>query len=127
MIAIHSEFAEEANCALYLALDALFLLTRLHLRESGNPAPSSYDAQAFIHVLFGQEQSGQRFFGEWYDERVMTMHPENRFGSFRHAPLSHCAFHTLFEDVREVYRELVLLGTTPHQPTRGRSKAHPNS
>jgi hypothetical protein len=109
MIAMHSEFAEEANYALYLALDALFSLTRRHLRERGNPNPSSFDAQAFIHDLFGQEQSGQRFFADWYDERVMTMHPENRFGIFRHAPISHCAFHTLFEDVREVYRELVLL------------------
>lgn len=111
MIAMHSEFAEEANYALYLALDALFSLTRRHLRKCGNPDPSSYDAQIFIHDLFGQEQSGQRFFEDFYDERVMTMHPENRFGIFRHAPLSHCDFHTLFEDVREVYRELVLLGS----------------
>jgi len=109
MIAMHEELAEEANYALYVALDALFSLVRRHLMKLGNPNPTSYDAQAFIHDLFNEEQSGMRFFEEFYDDRIMTMHPDNRYGIFRHAPISHCDFHSLFSMVREVYHEVALL------------------
>ncbi|WP_188515262.1 hypothetical protein [Blastomonas aquatica] len=108
MIAMHFELAEEANYPLYVALDALFSLIRRQLIKMGNPNPSSYDAQAFVHHLFDEDQSGMRFFEEFYDDRIMTMHPENRYGIFRHAPISHCDFHSLFETVREVYREIAL-------------------
>jgi hypothetical protein len=108
MVAMHAEFAEEANYALYVALDALFSLVRRQLMKAGNPNPSSYDAQNFVHHLFNENESGMRFFEEFYDDRIMTMHPDNRYGIFRHAPISHCDFHSLFEMVREVYREFAL-------------------
>jgi hypothetical protein len=108
MLSMHAEFAEEANYGLYIALDALFALTRRRLKRSGNPDPSSTDAQACLEDLFGQPRTGSKFFEDYYDERVMTMHPENRFGVFRHAPIKHCDFHCLFEDMREAYRELAL-------------------
>lgn len=109
MVAMHVELAEEANYPLYVALDALFSVVRRHLMKMGNPNPSSYDAQIFVHDLFDEDQSGMRFFEEFYDDRIMTMHPDNRYGIFRHAPISHCDFHSLFEMVREVYREVALL------------------
>lgn len=109
MVAMHGEFAEEANYSLYVALDALFSLIRRRLIKMGNPNPSSYDAQIFVHDLFGEDQSGMRFFEEFYDDRIMTMHPDSRFGIFRHAPILHCNFHSLFEMVREVYHEVALL------------------
>lgn len=108
MVAMHAEFAEEANYALYVALDALFSLVRRHLMKAGNPNPSSYDAQSLVHQLFNEKQSGLRFFEDFYDDRIMTMHPDNRYGVFRHAPISHCDFHSLFEILRDVYREFVL-------------------
>ncbi|EPR17902.1 hypothetical protein M527_14535 [Sphingobium indicum IP26] len=108
MVAMHAEFAEEANYALYIALDALFSLVRRQLMKAGNPNPSSYDAQSFVHRLCNEDQSGMRFFEEFYDDRIMTMHPDNRYGIFRHAPISHCDFHSLFGMVREVYREFAL-------------------
>ena len=97
MLAMHSQFVEEANYGLYIALDVLFSLIRQELRKRGIPNPTSYDAQALVHELFGEEQSGMRFFEDFYDDRVMTMHPDNRYGEFRHAPLSNCDFHTLFD------------------------------
>lgn len=109
MVAMHTELAEEANYALYVALDALFSLVRRQLMKMGNPNPSSYDAQIFVHNLFDEDESGMRFFEEFYDDRIMTMHPDNRYGIFRHAPISHCDFHSLFEMVREVYREVALI------------------
>lgn len=109
MVAMHVELSEEANYPLYIALDALFSIIRRRLMKLGNLNPSSHDAQRFVHDLFGEEQSGMRFFEEFYDDRIMTMHPDNRYGVFRYAPISHCDFHSLFEMVREVYRELALL------------------
>ncbi|MBE2993061.1 hypothetical protein IFR23_13720 [Sphingomonas sp. CFBP 13603] len=116
MVAMHVEFAEEANYPLYVALDALFSLIRRHIVKMGNPNPSSYDAQIFVHDLFDEEQSGTRFFEEFYDDRIMTMHPDNRYGIFRHAPISNCDFHSLFEMVREVYREVAILSKIASPP-----------
>lgn len=109
MVGVHLELAEEANYPLYVALDALFSLIRRRLMRMGNPNPSSVDAQSFVHNLFGEHQSGARFFEEYYDDRIRTMHPDDRFGIFRHAPISQSDYYSLFASVREVYRELVLL------------------
>jgi hypothetical protein len=109
MISRHAQFTEEASYSLYVSLDALFSLTRRHLVSSGLSNPSSYDAQAFIHDLFQEEQSGTRFFEDFYNDRLMSVHPDNRYGVFRHAPISHCDVYTLSECLRDVYRQMVLL------------------
>ncbi|MCW2349812.1 hypothetical protein [Sphingobium sp. B12D2B] len=112
MVAIHVELAEEANYPLYVALDALFSLIRRQLIKMGNSNPTSHDAQNFVHDLFEEDHSGMRFFEDFYEDRVMTMHPDNRYGIFRHAPISHSDFYSLFIMVREVYREFALLSKT---------------
>ena len=108
MIATHAEFVEEANYALYVSLDALFSTVRRRLIRTGNTNPSAYDAQAYVHNMFNETQSGMRFFEEFYIDRIMTMHPENKYGIFRHAPISHSDFHYLFKMARTVYREVAL-------------------
>lgn len=109
MLVGHRSFAEEANYPLWISLDASFSLICEILREQGNGNPSAIDAQNFIHDAFDEPQSGNRYFEEFYEDRIMSMHPQNRFGTFGFAPIKHCDFYYLHNGLREVYR-LILLG-----------------
>ncbi|MXO70011.1 hypothetical protein GRI72_14515 [Altererythrobacter marinus] len=70
--------------------------------------PTSVDAQNFIHDAFAEERSGLKYFEEFYEDRIVTMHPKNRFGVFGSAPLGQDEFYWLHNGLRDVYRFLIL-------------------
>lgn len=117
MLNIHQVFAEEANYPLWISLDASFAIIQEVLRDTGVPNPSAVDAQNFLHDAFSEARSGSRYFEEFYEDRIMTMHPQNRFGTFAFAPIGHDDFYALHDMLREVYR-YVLLGAIvdPQEP-----------
>ncbi|WP_175205305.1 hypothetical protein [Achromobacter anxifer] len=85
MLATHPEFQEEAAIATFIALDASFEMVRRHLQERGISNPSAADAARWFHETFdgplGFEQPEDgRFFGEFYTQRIQTLHPGSRFG-----------------------------------------------
>jgi hypothetical protein len=124
MLWMHRSFAEEANYALYVSLDASFAKVRNLLRAEGNPSPSAYDAQRYIHDAFDEPDSGYKYFEEFYDDRIRTMHPESRLGTFAYAPLGRDDFYWLFRGLREVWRLLAIgevlapPSVTPHPRPR---------
>ena len=104
----HQMFTLEALYSLYVALDATFSLVCRKLKEQGITKPDAWDAQAFLEEAEGRPNEGFPYFGDFYVDRVSTMHPESRFGVFPYAPVSNCDAHTLFEELREVFRLLIL-------------------
>jgi hypothetical protein len=108
MLWMHRSFAEEANYALYVSLDASFTVVRALLKANGNPDPSAYDAGHFIQTAFGEEATGIRYFEDFYEDRIRTMHPESRLGTFVYAPLGRDDFYWLWRDLREVWRLLIV-------------------
>lgn len=108
MLWSHRSFAEEANYSLYVSLDASFAVVRDFLQTNGNRSPTAHDAAEFLHAAFGEESSGMRYFEEFYEDRIRTMHPESRFGQFAYAPLGRDDFYWLFRALREVWRLLIL-------------------
>lgn len=93
MLASHPEFQEEAAIATFIALDASFEMVRRHLQERGIPNPSAADAAKWFHETFdgplGFEQPEDgRFFGEFYTQRIQTLHPGSRFGDSPFAALA---------------------------------------
>lgn len=108
MLRCHPSFGEEANYPLWIALDASLGIISDALKATGISNPSALDAQNFIHDAFGEQRSGLRFFEQFYDDRIMTMHPKSRFGTFGFAPLGHDDFYWLHNALREVYRYIVL-------------------
>ncbi|UZK66692.1 hypothetical protein [Sphingomonas sp. M1-B02] len=117
MMNMHEAFGEEANYPLWISLDASFAVIQEIVRANGVSDPSAVDCQAYIHDSFGEANSGLKYFEEFYADRIMTMHPRNRFGTFAFAPISHCDFYALHDALREVYR-YILLGEVvdPQQP-----------
>jgi hypothetical protein len=108
MLSLHPMFSEEANYPLCISLDASLNLVLEHLESEGTKNQSTKDAQEFIHRAFGEESSGLRYFEDYYEDRIRTMHPKNRFGVTPVAPIKHCDFYCLHMELREVYRYFLL-------------------
>jgi hypothetical protein len=108
MLLHHQTFTLEALYSLYVALDASFSLVCRKLKEQGVKNPDAWDAGAFLDEAEGRASEGLPYFGDFYVDRVRTMHPESRYGVSPYAPVSNCDAYTLFESLREVFRLLIL-------------------
>lgn len=101
-------FRTEGLYALFVSLDATFSLVLRHLRAAGTEAPDAHDAQAFIEAEFGGDPSGMRYFEEFYEDRIRMLHPESRFGTFPHPPISMSEGYQLSKSLREIWKLLIL-------------------
>jgi len=103
-----STFSKQVHYALYVSLDASFEMLKRKLHNEGLVNPSATDAAALMEEAFGEELSGGKYFEDYYEDRIRTVHTASRFGVYPYAPLSHCDFFGLYEGLREVYRWLIL-------------------
>ena len=83
----HAEFGEAACIFLWIALDAAHSLVLQKLRESGMANPTSKDAARYVDKISGHETECKKFFEEHYDNRIQSIHPENRYGAEAVPPL----------------------------------------
>lgn len=77
------------------------------LRKNGLKDPTSSDAMNYIHNAFYDIHRVDKYFEEYYEGRIKSMHPESRFGIFPHAPLMADDFYCLADDLLEVYAFLL--------------------
>ena len=57
--------------------------------------------------MFNSEIDTGRYFSEFYDDRIKTMHPSSRLGIFPVAPLAADDFYFLRQGLVEVYYWLI--------------------
>ncbi|GAA0913091.1 hypothetical protein GCM10009552_28450 [Rothia nasimurium] len=113
MLACHEEFWEEATIACYVALDASFAAVREVLEAGGKVNPSARDVAMWVHEHFndpfGLPEPGpdDRYFGEMYEQRIMTLHPSSRYGEMPVAPLMMEDYMFMRRDIREFFAFLV--------------------
>lgn len=107
MLSTHLQFLEESTYSLFVALEASFRMVLRELRKNGVKDPSSSDAMQYIHDAFYDVYRVDKYFEEYYEGRIKTMHPESRFGIFPHAPLMVDDFYHLADDLLEVYAFLL--------------------
>lgn len=111
MLAAHNEFWEEAVIVAYVALEASFNLIRKELQHNGNSNPTAHDAARWLYEHFdspfGLPEPAQKYFEEFYEDRVATLHPSSRFGEFPFAPIMHDDFCHLRRVLREIFAYLV--------------------
>jgi hypothetical protein len=103
----HAQFAEEAINTIYISLEASFSLILRILKARGVKNPTSKDAARFIRNAFFEETPEMRYFEEFYDNRVKSMHPESRFGLFPHAPAMIDDFIHLRDSLIAIYTYLL--------------------
>ncbi|QNH23325.1 hypothetical protein HEP73_04278 [Xanthomonas sp. GW] len=113
MLGRHREFGEESVIAAFIALDASFSLVQRELRLKGLANPSANDAARWLHrnfyEPFGHEPPGdlEKYFEEFYDSRISTLHPGNRFGDFPFSPTMWDDAIHLRSQLRQVFSFLV--------------------
>lgn len=92
MLGAHPEFQEEGAIATFIALDASFQMVLHLLRASGNSNPSAKDAGVWLYETFDKlsdvhTAADIKYYEEFYDSRVKTVHPGSRFGDMPYAPV----------------------------------------
>jgi hypothetical protein len=116
MLSRHRHLFETAHHEIFTAMDASFQLVLAKLAAMGMVNPSSADAADFIHETFGGPGPTQGYFSDYYEDRIRLIHPASRYGVAPYAPLGHCHFFGLYDDLRDVYRWLVLGEVVDLQP-----------
>jgi hypothetical protein len=111
MLSRYPEFFEEATISCFIALEASFHMILKRLRAGGKRDPNAKDAAEWLHEHFdshlGFPKPLERYFAEFYDQRVMTLHPSSRFGEFPYAPLMHDDYYHLRGSLRSIFAYLV--------------------
>lgn len=102
------EFAEAAGMQLFVAMEASFRLVLRELHNQGVNNPTSVDAGNFIHKAFGVATPAEGYFVDDYENRIMTLHPESRFGTWAHAPLQADDVFELNENLKNLFGFLIL-------------------
>jgi len=114
MLSCHYEFSEEAIVSLYIALDASFSLVVRQLKTDGFANPSAHDAALWLHKNFDrpfglpEPDVTEKYFHEFYEQRVMTLHPASRYGDLPYSPIMHDDIPHLRRSLREIFAYLVL-------------------
>jgi hypothetical protein len=113
MLCCHYEFWEEALLALYIALEASFQLVLIVLVADGISNPNAHDAAVWLHEHFDKPfglsapDGIEKYFEEFYEERIMTLHPSNRFGDYPFSPTMHDDVNHLRRALREIFAYIV--------------------
>ena len=92
---------------LHVALEVSFQLVLRLLTSKGVRNPSALDAGALIDQVFGNELRGFKYFEEYYEDRIKTIHPSSRFGIFPYSPIGWDDIYILRKDLIEVYVWLI--------------------
>jgi hypothetical protein len=111
MLSCYPEFMEEAAISCFIALDASFHMVLRRLTAGGKRNPSAKNAAKWLYEHFdmhlGFPEPLERYFAEFYDQRVMTLHPASRFGEFIYPPLSNCDYFHLRASLRSIFAYLL--------------------
>ena len=97
------EFQVAATMALYVALEASFQLILERLRRNGIENPGAREAGTFLNQIFNPGLDSERYFQEFYEDRIKVLHPVSRFGSFPFAPLQADDYYFLRHDLVDVF------------------------
>ena len=114
MLLRYYEFAESAGMQLFVALEASFRIVLRKLRRRGLVNPSNVDAGNFVHSAFTVPTPAEGYFVEDYQKRIMTLHPESRFGIWAHAPLWADDVFELNENLKNLFSFLILGSVAPY-------------
>lgn len=113
MLACHHEFYEEAIIVSFIALEASLHLVLRALECEGLDQPGPREAAMWLYENFDKpfgldQPTVEKYFEDFYDRRIMTLHPISRFGENLYAPLMHDDYYHLRKSLREIFAYLVV-------------------
>lgn len=111
MLSTYGEFSEEAIMVLFVSLETSLRVVQRRLSRNGVTQPTVTDAANWIYETFdrplGRSRRGTQYFSEFYEKRIMTLHPESKYGINAFAPLFHCDQHYLRDLLIALYAYLI--------------------
>lgn len=103
-------FYDTACLELYVSLEATLHIILNQLRKAGMKNPGNKDASSYLAEKFGEERGPDRYFGEFYDDRIKALHPLSRFGTAKFVPLYVDDLFMLYNALLRTY-EFLITGT----------------
>lgn len=106
LLSIHHIFHTEACISMHIAMEATLQIILRRLRNTMQN-PSNKDASKYLSEVFKNNYAPEKYFEDYYRDRILAVHPSNRIGTFPDAPLSSDDFYDLYEDLKSVYDFLI--------------------
>lgn len=104
---LSSSFIDTACLEIYVALEATLDLILERLRQAGHPNPSNRDASRYIQEAFGQPHKVDKYYEQYYEDRIKAVHPNSRFGASNFTPLYVDDLYMLYEDLLRNFEFLI--------------------
>ena len=103
-------FIDTACLEIYIALEATLQIILTRLQSAGNSNPSNKDASDYLLKSFGEPYCLDRYYQDYYDDRIKAIHPSSRFGIAMFTPLYVDDLYMLYNDLLRNY-EFLITGT----------------
>ncbi len=108
MLSCYSEFWEEAIIVAYIALESSFHLVCRELKSKGVLEPTANNAARWLYENFDKpfglpEPTIEKYFQEFYEDRIKVLHPSSRYGEAPFSPIIHDDYTHLRRSLREVF------------------------
>jgi hypothetical protein len=92
-------FLDTACLEIYVAMESTLEIILDRLRQSGYKNPSNRDASDYLLAAFNEPHRLDRYYAEYYDDRIKATHPNSRFGSAKFTPLYVDDLYMLYNDL----------------------------
>jgi hypothetical protein len=100
-------FFDTACLELYVALEATLHIILERLKDFGMNNPSNKDASDYILEQFGESYRLDRYYQDFYDDRIKAIHPNSRFGTAKFVPLYTDDLYILYDDLLRNFEFLI--------------------
>jgi hypothetical protein len=100
-------FFDTASLELYISLEATLHIIQEKLRQNGIQNPSNKDASDYLLEKFGEPYRLDRYYEEFYDDRIKAVHPDSRFGKAMFATHYVTDLYMLYNDLMRNYEFLI--------------------
>lgn len=100
-------FIDTACLELYVALEATLHIILSRLRKTGMSSPSNKDASDYLLDKFGESYRLDRYYQDFYDDRIKALHPNSRFGTAKFVPLYVDDLYMLYNDLLRNFEFLI--------------------
>ncbi|MDR8394382.1 hypothetical protein NC796_24755 [Aliifodinibius sp. S!AR15-10] len=100
-------FFDTASLELYISLEATLHIIQERLRQNGMQNPSNKDVSDYLLEKFGEPYRLDRYYEEFYDDRIKAVHPDSRFGKAMFVPHYVTDLYMLYNDLMRNYEFLI--------------------
>ena len=100
-------FVETACLEVYVSLEATLQIILNRLRSKGMVNPSNKDASNYLLEGFGVSYRLEKYYEEYYNDRIVAVHPSSRFGVAKFTPLYVADLYSLYDDLLRNYEFLI--------------------